>query len=265
MSRHRNRPTPSVSIATIRIAPACRSSLCHDSLSPRFGRNPRPTEKSSVSTCPYDKEARSDRPRNRHCSFASRRPQKPRSRIESSLPSSNGLRRNRRPRHTFGIPIPGEFRTAAVRSFRDRLRHPFDTRVPVRGCTVSGTRHFPTGKPEYLQGGSAFGAESVLSFRPSRNYSYRRPSADRSDCDNPARRGGLSSRNRHTGIRLQSISVACLVPIRLAGPKRRSAKRDSSRPSRYSSILSCRPFFLSEDTAQSSGCVCSDKHGRKNS
>lgn len=265
MSRHRNRPIPSVPIATIRIAPACRSSLYLDSSPPRFGRNPRPAEKSSVSTCPYDKEiAPTDRETDIFLSQAVGT-QKPRSRIESSLPSSNGLRRNRKPRHTFGIPIPGEFRTAAVRSLHDRLRHPFDTRVPVRGCTVSGTRHFPTGKPEYLQGGSAFGAESVLSFRPSRNYSYRRPSAYRSDCDNPARRGGLSSRNRHTGIRLQSISVACLVPIRLAEPKRRSAKRDSSRPSRYSSILSCRPFFLSEDTAQSSGCVCSDKHGRKNS
>lgn len=191
-------------------------------------------------------------------------PKKPRSRIESSSPSSNGLRRNRKPRHTFGIPIPGEFRTVAVRSLRDRLRHPFDTGVPVQGCTASGTRHFPTGKPEYLQGGSAFGAESVLSFRPSRNYSYRRPSADRSDCDNPARRGGLSSRNRHTGIRLQSISVACLVPIRLAGPKRQSAKRDGSRPSGYSNNLPCEPLLLNEDTAQSSGCVCPDRPLRKN-
>lgn len=133
--RYSDVPTPKSSYPfrpdSIRIAPSCRSSLCHDSLSPRFGRNPRPAEKSSVSTCPYDKEARSDRPRNRHFSFASRRPQKPRSRIESSLPSSNGLRRNRKPRHTFGIPIPGEFQTAAVRSLHDRLRHPFDTRVPV--------------------------------------------------------------------------------------------------------------------------------------
>lgn len=139
MSRHRNRPIPSVPIATIRIAPACRSSLYLDSSPPRFGRNPRPAEKSSVSTCPYDKEiAPTDRETDIFLSQAVGT-QKPRSRIESSLPSSNGLRRNRKPRHTFGIPIPGEFRTAAVRTdsdIRSIPESPYEV-VPYRAHGIS--------------------------------------------------------------------------------------------------------------------------------